>query len=391
MSYKISVIGMGYVGCGNGLLFSKDHNVLMVDIDQKKVNAFNNKQLPISDKFAQKYFENKDLNIQATSDLINSIQNANFILLCLPTNFDEKTGQYDTDSIEKIISTIISNNQEAVIIIKSTVNIGYTETLQKKFDTKKIIFSPEFLREGHALEDNLNPSRIIIGGLDSNARLFGEMLSKSIHIDEAPLIFMTSTAAESVKLFSNTYLAMRVAFFNELDGFCLKNNINTGHVIEGVSLDQRIGNFYNNPSFGFGGYCLPKDSKQLLSTFGNIPNDLIQAIQDSNANRAKFLSNEIMSLSPDTIGVYKLAMKKGLDNSRGSSIFDIIDRLIKKTKKILVYDPSSDSIPYKNISLVKDFDDFVQKSDLIITNRLDDQIRPFASKVFTRDIFSSDE
>jgi UDPglucose 6-dehydrogenase len=303
----------------------------------------------------------------------------------------KKTGQYDTNSIEKIISTIISNNQEAVIIIKSTVNIGYTESLQKKFDTKKIIFSPEFLREGHALEDNLNPSRIIIGGLDGDARLFGEMLSKSIHIDEVPLIFMKSTAAESVKLFSNTYLAMRVAFFNELDGFCLKNNINTGHVIEGVSLDQRIGNFYNNPSFGFGGYCLPKDSKQLLSTFGNVPNDLIQAIQDSNASRTKFLSNEIMSLSPDTIGVYKLAMKKGLDNSRGSSIFDIIDRLIKKTKKILVYDPSSDTIPYKNISLVKDFDDFVQKSDLIITNRLDDQIRPFASKVFTRDLFSSDE
>jgi len=391
MSYKISIIGMGYVGCGNGLLLSKNHNVLMFDIDKKKVNNFNNKKLPISDKFAQEYFENQDLNIQATSDLIHSIQNASFILLCLPTHFDEKTGQYDTNSIESVISTIINNNQEAVIIIKSTVNIGYTESLQNKFNTKKIIFSPEFLREGHALEDNLNPSRIIIGGLDSDAKLFGEMLSKSVYSDDLPFLFMTPTAAESVKLFSNTYLAMRVAFFNELDGFCLKNNINTGHVIKGLSLDGRIGNFYNNPSFGFGGYCLPKDSKQLLSRFGSIPNDLIKAIQDSNANRAKFLANEIMSFSAETIGVYKLAMKKGSDNSRGSSIFDIIDRLIKKTKKILVYDPSSDTIPYKNISLVKDFDDFVQKSDLIITNRLDDQIRPFASKVFSRDIFSSDE
>lgn len=390
MSYKISIIGMGYVGCGNGLLLSKNHNVLMFDIDKKKVNNFNNKKLPISDKFAQEYFENQDLNIQATSDLIHSIQNASFILLCLPTNFDEKTGQYDTNSIENVISTIINNNQEAVIIIKSTVNIGYTESIQNKFNTKKIIFSPEFLREGHALEDNLNPSRIIIGGLDSDAKLFGEMLSKSVYSDDLPFLFMTPTAAESVKLFSNTYLAMRVAFFNELDGFCLKNNINTGHVIKGLSLDGRIGNFYNNPSFGFGGYCLPKDSKQLLSRFGSIPNDLIKAIQDSNANRAKFLANEIMSFSAETIGVYKLAMKKGSDNSRGSSIFDIIDRLIKKTK-IIVHDPSLDSIPYKNISLVQDFEDFVQKSDLIITNRLDDQIRPFASKVFSRDIFSSDE
>ena len=391
MSYKISVIGMGYVGCGNGLLLSKNHNVSIMDIDQKKVNDFNNKKLPISDPFAQNYLENESLNIEATSDLLASIQGARFILLCLPTNFDENTEQYDTNVLEEVIGTIVNTNKEAVVVIKSTVNIGYTESLQQNFNTKKIIFSPEFLREGHALEDNFNPSRIIIGGLDDDAKSFGEVLSRSINSDNTPLLFMSTTAAESVKLFSNTYLAMRVAFFNELDGFCLKNSINTGHVIEGVSHDNRIGSFYNNPSFGFGGYCLPKDSKQLLSRFGNIPHDLMQAIQDSNAHRADFLVSEIMLLSPKTIGVYKLAMKEGLDNSRGSSIFHIIKKLIIKKIKILVYDSSLITLDLDNILLVDSFDNFTESSDLILTNRLDDQIRPFASKIFTRDIFSSDE
>ena len=391
MSYKISVIGMGYVGCGNGLLLSKNHNISMMDIDQKKVNDFNNKKLPISDPFAQNYFENADLNIHATSDLFNSIEGATFILLCLPTNFDEKTGQYDTHVIEEVIGAILDGNKEAVIIIKSTVNIGYTESLQKNFDTKRIIFIPEFLREGHALEDNLNPSRIIIGGLDDDAKLFGEILSLSIDSDHTPLLFMPSSAAESVKLFSNTYLAMRVAFFNELDGFCLKNSINTGHVIDGVSLDKRIGSFYNNPSFGFGGYCLPKDAKQLLSRFGDAPHDLMQAILDSNANRAEFLASEIISLSPNTVGVYKLAMKEGLDNPRGASIFHIMEKLIANKITILVYDSSLKTLDLESVSLVDSFNDFVQSSDLIIANRVDDQIRPFANKVFTRDIFSSDE
>jgi len=391
MQYKISIIGMGYVGCGNALMLSKNHEVSVVDIDQNKIDNFNNKELPIDDSYAQKFFTSQKLNVSATSILHESIEGASFIIISLPTDFDKKTKSYNTSLIEDVIKKIIDVNSDALIIIKSTVNIGYTDSLCKRFDTKRIIFSPEFLREGHALEDNLYPSRIIIGGTDERSKLFGNILRQSSNNLEAPLIFMGSTEAEAVKLFSNTYLAMRVAYFNELDGFCLDNKINTSDVIKGVSLDNRIGDFYNNPSFGFGGYCLPKDSKQLLTRFGDLPNSLIEAIQKSNSQRTKFLAQKIILQTPKIVGVYKLAMKEGSDNSRDSSIFGIIDELVKNNIKVIIYDESVQGNEVEIASVEKDFKKFTHDSDCIITNRLDKKIKPFISKIFTRDIFSSDE
>ena len=391
MKYKISIIGMGYVGCGNALMLSKQHEVSIVDIDESKVKNFNNGQLPIHDVFAQQYFENEDLHLSATCNLNESIQGASFIILSLPTNFDETTKQYDTKIIEEVIAHIIIENTDALIVLKSTVNIGYTKSLNEKFGTKRIIFSPEFLREGHALEDNLFPSRVIVGGEDEDSKLFGKILCESSSAGAAQLLLMESTAAESVKLFSNTYLAMRVAYFNELDGFCMDNNINTQDVITGVSLDKRIGEFYNNPSFGFGGYCLPKDSKQLLNRFSDSPHDLIEAIQSSNHSRIEFLSQKIIGASPKIVGIYKLAMKEGSDNSRDSSILKIIDRLLLGGIEIIVFDQSINELHIKNITLFHDFNEFVDRADLIIANRLDNQIKPFSGKIFSRDIFSSDE
>ena len=391
MKYKISIIGMGYVGCGNALMLSKQNEVSIVDIDENKVKNFNNGQLPINDAFAQQYFENEDLHVSATCNLSESIQGASFIILSLPTNFNETTKQYDTKIIEEVITQIIHENIDALIVIKSTVNIGYTKSLNDKFGTKRIIFSPEFLREGFALEDNLFPSRVIVGGEDKDSKLFGKILCESTSAGAAQLLLMESAAAESVKLFSNTYLAMRVAYFNELDGFCMDNNINTKDVITGVSLDKRIGEFYNNPSFGFGGYCLPKDSKQLLNRFSNTPHDLVNAIQSSNLARIEFLSQKIIEASPKIVGIYKLAMKEGSDNSRDSSILKIIDRLLLRDIDIIVFDKSIDQLHIENITLVHDFDEFSNSSDLIITNRLDNQIKPFSGKIFSRDIFSSDE
>ena len=391
MKYKISIIGMGYVGCGNALMLSKQNEVSIVDIDENKVKNFNNGQLPINDAFAQQYFENEDLHISATCNLSESIQGASFIILSLPTNFNETTKQYDTKIIEDVITQITHENIDALIVIKSTVNIGYTKSLNEKFGTKRIIFSPEFLREGYALEDNLFPSRVIVGGECEDSKLFGKILCKSTSAGAAQLLLMESAAAESVKLFSNTYLAMRVAYFNELDGFCMDNNINTKDVITGVSLDKRIGEFYNNPSFGFGGYCLPKDSKQLLNRFSNSPHDLVNAIQSSNHSRIEFLSQKIIEASPKIVGIYKLAMKEGSDNSRDSSILKIIDRLLLRDIEIIVFDKSIDELHIKNVTLVHDFDEFLDSSDLIITNRLDNEIKPFSGKIFSRDIFSSDE
>ena len=391
MKYKISIIGMGYVGCGNALMLSKRNEVSIMDIDENKIKNFNNGQLPINDAFAQQYFENEDLHLSATCNLNESIQGASFIILSLPTNFDETTKQYDTKIIEEVIAHIIIENTDALIVLKSTVNIGYTKSLNEKFGTKRIIFSPEFLREGHALEDNLFPSRVIVGGEDEDSKLFGKILCESSSAGAAQLLLMESTAAESVKLFSNTYLAMRVSYFNELDGFCMDNNINTKDVITGVSLDKRIGEFYNNPSFGFGGYCLPKDSKQLLNRFSNSPHDLVNAIQSSNHSRIEFLSQKIIEASPKTVGIYKLAMKEGSDNSRDSSILKIIDRLSLTDIEIIVFDESIVELHIKNITLVHDFYEFANASDLIITNRLNNQIKPFSGKIFSRDIFSSDE
>jgi UDPglucose 6-dehydrogenase len=299
--------------------------------------------------------------------------------------------QFDTQAIDEVARKIIQTYKDVIIVIKSTVNIGYTEYLRRKLNTKRIIFSPEFLREGHALEDNLYPSRVIVGGLDTAARRFGGLLREAANNSSVPVLFMEPTEAEAVKLFSNTYLAMRVAYFNELDAFCLDNKISTKDVIDGVSMDKRIGNFYNNPSFGFGGYCLPKDSKQLLQRFKKTPHDLIKAIQVSNSSRTLFLSEKIIARAPKTVGIYKLTMKKGSDNSRGSSIFGIIQQLLAKKINIVVFDQSIKELEIPDLLLLNDFKKFTEISDLIIANRLDNEILPFSKKIFSRDIFSSDE
>jgi len=390
MKHKISIIGMGYVGCGNALMLAKNSQVSIVDIDQQKVDNFNVGRLPISDAYAQKFLDQQELDISSTTDLNESITDSSFVILALPTNFDESLMKYDTQVLDEVAEKVLRNNHNATIIIKSTVDIGHTEYLKQNLDTQRIIFSPEFLREGHALEDSLYPSRIIIGGKDLASQKFSELMLAAIDDTPTPILMMESSEAESVKLFANTYLAMRVAFFNELDSFCLENQINSKEVINGICLDSRIGSYYNNPSFGFGGLCLPKDSMQLLQRFQDTPGSLIQAIQDSNKERAVFLVDQIAIQDPETVGVYRLAMKSGSDNSRNSSIFKIIEGLIAKNISIIIYDDSNNPVEIEGATLVQDFKTFTQNSDLIITNRLDDQIEPFSHKVFSRDIFSTD-
>ena len=388
---KISVIGMGYVGCGNALMLAKFNEVSVVDIDKAKVDNFNAGRLPILDKYAQDFYDQEELNISGTSDLIHSIQDSNFIILSLPTNFDENSIKYDTNILEEVATTVINATKSSTIIIKSTVDIGYTEYLRQKLNTKRIIFSPEFLREGHALKDNLFPSRVIIGGTDNASIIFRDIMVEAINDLSVPVMMMGSNEAESVKLFSNTYLAMRVAFFNELDTFCLDNQIDPREVITGVSHDKRIGNFYNNPSFGFGGLCLPKDSMQLLQRFEDSPHSIIKAIQDSNKERAIFIIEKIISYKPKTVGIYKLAMKKGADNSRDSSIFNIIYGLRDREIEVIIHDPASLSLDIAGVRLIQDFKEFINDSDLIVTNRIDDVIKPFSYKIFSRDVYSSDE
>lgn len=390
MAHRISVIGMGYVGCGNALMLAKNHQVSIVDLDQRKVDDFNSSKLPIEDSFAQRYFEEQELNISATLSLTESIKDSSFIILALPTNFDEKNLKYDTDAIEEVIEQTLEINNKAIIVIKSTVNIGYTDFLKQKFSTEKIIFSPEFLREGSALSDSLNPSRIIVGGSNNISKEFAELLLEATDDNSAPILIMESREAESVKLFANTYLAMRVSFFNELDSFCLNNQINSKEVIDGVCLDNRIGAHYNNPSFGFGGLCLPKDSLQLLQRFEDSPKSIIRAIQNSNEERALFLIDQILINEPKTIGVYKLSMKAGSDNSRNSSIFRIIKGLIEKNIDITVYETSIKSQKLDGVKFINDFNVFTENSDLIIANRIDEMIKPFSQKIFSRDIFSRD-
>lgn len=390
MAHRISVIGMGYVGCGNALMLAKNHQVSIVDLDQRKVDNFNSSKLPIEDSFAQRYFEEQELNISATLSLTESIKDSSFIILALPTNFDEKNLKYDTNAIEEVIEQTLEINNKAIIVIKSTVNIGYTDFLKQKFSTEKIIFSPEFLREGSALSDSLNPSRIIVGGSNNISKEFAELLLEATDDNSAPILIMESREAESVKLFANTYLAMRVSFFNELDSFCLNNQINSKEVIDGVCLDNRIGAHYNNPSFGFGGLCLPKDSLQLLQRFEDSPKSIIRAIQNSNEERALFLIDQILINEPKTIGVYKLSMKAGSDNSRNSSIFRIIKGLIEKNIDITVYETSIKSQKLDGVKFINDFNVFTENSDLIIANRIDEMIKPFSQKIFSRDIFSRD-
>ena len=384
---KFSVIGLGYVGLSISILLSQKYKVDAIDIDKNKLKLINDRISPIQDKDIEYFFRKKNLNIKV-SDKISS-EKSKYYIVCTPTNYNELTGSFDTKSVELVIRNIVSVDKRAIIIIKSTIPLGFTDFVKKKFKKNNIFFYPEFLRESNALYDNLYPSRIIAGGDNKHCKTFAKYLvncalkpKKQIEI-----IQMSSKEAESVKLFANTYLAMRVSFFNELDTFCELNNLNSKNIIKGISLDPRIGMFYNNPSFGYGGYCLPKDTKQLLRNFNNIPNNIITAVIKSNRTRKKFIAQQILNKNPKVVGIYRLTMKNGSDNFRESAIFDVM-QIIKKLKiKILVYEPLIKENNYKKTPVIKNFREFIKLSDVIIANRLSKKLKQVKNKVYSRDVF----
>ena len=378
---------MGYVGTSLGVLLAKNHNVTFCELDIEKIKKINSKVSPVDDSGINAYLKNNDLNIIAKKNSINIYKNADYVIVATPTNFDENTNQFNTSSIDSVVKTVQKQHSKALVVIKSTVPIGYTKSLQIKYNTNQIIFSPEFLREGSALDDNLNPSRIIIGGTCKRSKNFGLLLEDCSLNKNVKAQFIDSSEAEAIKLFSNTFLAMRVAFFNELDSFCLINGIDTKNIINGISSDKRIGNFYNNPSFGYGGYCLPKDSKQLLSNFGNVPQNLIKSIVDSNETRKDFIFNQILKLKPKTVGFYRLIMKTNSDNFRSSSIQGVIERLKEKKIKMYIYEPLLSTKNFDQIEVINDLEDFKNYSDIIVANRNCKELDDSQMKVFTRDIF----
>ncbi|CDE54493.1 nucleotide sugar dehydrogenase [Clostridium sp. CAG:269] len=387
---KIAIAGVGYVGLSLATLLSQYNEVVALDIIEDKVDKINSKISPIEDKYIEKYLRTKKLNLRATLDYKDAFCNADFIIICMPTNYDEKNNFFDTSLVEEIIEKIKNMKISTTIIIKSTVPVGFTEKMKRKHNMNNIIFSPEFLREGKALYDNLYPSRIILGDKNEQAKKFAELLKKASLKKDVAIKFMKSTEAEAVKLFSNTYLALRIAYFNELDTYAEIKGLNTKNLIEGVCMDQRIGDFYNNPSFGYGGYCLPKDTKQLKANYKDVPENLITAIVNSNATRKQHIVKEILSKEPKIIGIYKLSMKKDSDNFRTSAIFDIIDMLIEKDKNIIIYEPQYENENYKNCKIVRDIKSFKENSSIIIANRIEDELADVMDKVYTRDIYFRD-
>ena len=388
---NITVVGSGYVGMSLATLLSQHNDVTILDIDPARVDLINKNQSTIDDDDIQTYLDSNKLNLKATLQKEDAYINKDFIIIATPTNYDESTNKFDTRSVDLAVSDAIKFSKNALIVIKSTIPIGHTKKLQEKFDSDNIMFSPEFLREGKALYDDLHPSRIIIGGHEtSSSQIFCSMLLEAAKKDQINIIFMPSTEAEAVKLFSNTYLAMRVAFFNELDSFAIGNRLNAKNIIEGVCMDSRIGNGYNNPSFGYGGYCLPKDTKQMLSNFEDIPQSLIEAIVTSNSKRMNYISDYILDLKPSSIGFYRLAMKKGSDNFRSSAILEVIRKIEKEKIKTFIYEPSINANIFSNSSVVSCLDEFKRKSDLIVANRNSANLNDCQNKVITRDIFEVD-
>ena len=383
---NITIVGIGYVGLSNSVLLAQDNEVIALDISKTKVDMINSGQSPIIDDDIEFYLKEKKLNLKATTNIEKAYKLADFIIISTPTDYDPKTNHFDTTSIETVIEESKTINSKATIVIKSTIPVGYTESLKVKYNKSNIIFSPEFLREGKALYDNLYPSRIIIGDKSKNAKKFADLMHMGAIKKNIKTLFMNSTEAEAIKLFSNTYLAMRVAFFNELDSYALAHNLDTRSIIEGVSLDPRIGDTYNNPSFGYGGYCLPKDTKQLLANYKDIPHTLIKAIVDSNVTRKDFIADSIMEKNIQTVGVYRLVMKSGSDNIRKSSIQGIIKRLKAKNINIIIYEPIIQEDEFFGSKIIKNLNKFKSLSQLIITNRLTDDIIDVKDKVFTRDL-----